>query len=150
MIEKAFNEVYTKFKLKFYQSMFQKVQDREMTLTAVETFSIEIIHSMDKPTVSEFAAFVGISLPNATYKVNSLMNKGYLKKIQSKDDKREYHLEVTDKYMQYYNMSSSYINTVLKRVEEQFADETVVLQKVLSAMSNELMPELDGLQRVKY
>ena len=52
--------------------------------------------------------------------------------------------------MQYYNMSSSYINTVLKRVEEQFADETVVLQKVLSAMSNELMPELDGLQRVKY
>ena len=105
---------------------------------------------MDKPTVSEFAAFVGISLPNATYKVNSLMNKGYLKKIQSKDDKREYHLEVTDKYMQYYNMSSSYISTVLKRVEEQFADETVVLQKVLSAMSNELMPELDGLQRVKY
>ncbi len=150
MIEKEFNEVYTKFKLKFYQSMFQKVQDREMTLTAVETFSIEIIHSMDKPTVSEFAAFVGISLPNATYKVNSLMNKGYLKKIQSKDDKREYHLEVTDKYMQYYNMSSSYINTVLKRVEEQFTDETVVLQKVLSAMSNELMPELDGLQRVKY
>ena len=150
MIEKEFNEVYTKFKLKFYQSMFQKVQDREMTLTAVETFSIEIIHSMDKPTVSEFAAFVGISLPNATYKVNSLMNKGYLRKIQSKDDKREYHLEVTDKYMQYYNMSSSYINTVLKRVEEQFTDETVVLQKVLSAMSNELMPELDGLQRVKY
>lgn len=150
MVEKEFKEVYTKFKLKFYQSMFQKIQNREMSLTAVETFSIEIIHAMDKPTVSEFAAFVGISLPNATYKVNSLISKGYLIKKRSEDDKREYHLEVTDKYLEYYNLSSSYINTVLKRVEEQFGEETFVLKKILTAMSNELMPELDGLTRVKY
>lgn len=46
----------------------------------------------DRPTVNEFASFVQISPPNAAYKVNSLIRKGYLKKVQSQEDKREYRL----------------------------------------------------------
>ena len=109
MLEKSFSEVYMKFKLHFYKSLFEKIQNRETSLTTVETFCIEIIYAMNNPTVSEFAQFIQISSPNAAYKVNSLIKKGYLRKVQSESDKREYHLEVTEKYLNYYNISSSYV-----------------------------------------
>lgn len=63
---------------------------------------------MGKPTINEFASFVQISPPNAAYKVNSLIKKGYLKKVQSENDRREYFLVVTQKYKDYYNISYSY------------------------------------------
>ena len=39
MLEKAFNDVYTKFKLHFYQNVFQRFATREATLTTVESFA---------------------------------------------------------------------------------------------------------------
>ena len=45
MLEQAFNEVYTKFKLHFYRSVFGRFQKREASLTTVETFCMEIITS---------------------------------------------------------------------------------------------------------
>lgn len=143
MLQEAFSSVYTKFKLHFYQKVFEKWQDREASLTTVETFCMEIIYAMKNPTVNEFAQIANISSPNAAYKINNLMKKGYLKKIQSKTDKREYHLEVTEKYLEYYNISYQYIDTVMQRVQERFdKEELEVLEKFLTIVSEELMPEI--------
>lgn len=150
MLNKSFTKVYSKFKLHFYQSIFEKIQTREMSLTTVETFCIEIIYAMNNPTISEFADFIKISSPNAAYKINSLIKKGYINKIQSENDKREYHLEVTDKYLDYYNLSSSYINNVIDRISDKFTeDELKVLEKVLTITADELMPELDTIKNFK-
>ena len=150
MLDKIFKEVYTKFKLKFYRSMFEKIQARETSLTATEVYCIEIIYAMNKPTVSEFASFIQISSPNAAYKVNSLVKKGYLRKIQSETDKREYHLEVTEKYLAYYNLSNSYISEVMKRMEGKFTEEELILlEKMLSTISYELMPELHSIGNIQ-
>ena len=43
MLEESFLDVYTKFKLHFYQEVFARFQNREASLTAVETFCMEII-----------------------------------------------------------------------------------------------------------
>lgn len=144
MIETTFAEVYKKFQLHFYKSVLDRIQSRELSLTTVETFCIEIIYTMDHPTVSEFASYIQISAPNAAYKVNSLIKKGYLRKVRSKTDKREYHLEVTEKYLEYLNISTGYMNTVLKRVSERFSDEDLkVLEKILETTNNDLMPEVN-------
>ena len=104
---------------------------------------MEIIYALDKPTVAEFANITNISSPNAAYKVNSLVKKGYLKRVQSEHDKREFHLEVTEKYLNYYNISYNYMETVMKRIEERFAPEEIqTLIKVLQIMDEELMPEI--------
>ena len=85
-----------------------------------------------------------ISSPNAAYKVNNLINKGYLRKIQSETDKREFHLEVTERYISYYNMSYNYIGTVMKRLEERLSEEErESLDKVLNLLYDELMPEIE-------
>lgn len=144
MLNNAFSAVYMKFKLHFYQKVFERFMDREATLTTVETFCMEIIYALDEPTVAEFAKVANISSPNAAYKVNNLIKKGYLKKRQSEDDKREYHLVPTEKYMDYYNISYNYMDTVLKRVQERFSKEEVdELVRILNTTADELMPEIE-------
>jgi len=148
MIEEAFVQVYTKFKLHFYKSLFEKIQKRETSLTTVETYCIEIIHAMGTPTIGEFASFIQISSPNAAYKVNSLIKKGYLTKVQSEDDKREYHLEVTNKYKDYYNLSTNYVKRVASRMKERFTrDELELFEKLLTIISSELMPEVENVKK---
>ena len=93
MLEQTFNEVYTKFKLHFYRTVFGRFQKREASLTTVETFCMEIIMALGKPTVNEFSRFVGISAPNAAYKINNLIQKGYVRKEQSEEDKEIAELE---------------------------------------------------------
>lgn len=150
MLEKVFQEVYTKFKLNFYKSMFETIQNREASLTTVETYCIEVIYAMNNPTISEFSSFLQISSPNAAYKINSLIKKGYLKKVQSETDKREYHLTVTDKYMNYYNLSANYVKEVTDRMKKRFDNEELeVLEKVLRITASELMPELDSIKDIK-
>ena len=123
LLDTKFAEVYSKFKLHFYQKVFNRFQEREASLTTVETFCMEIIQALGTPTVNEFASFVQISPPNAAYKVNNLIQKGYLKKVRSETDRREYHLVITPKYQDYYSISYSYLSTVMERIRERFSDE---------------------------
>lgn len=145
MLKESFMAVYDKFKLEFFRRIFELVREREGSLSAMEAFSIEIIHALDEPTVGQFAEFLNISQSNATYKVNNLIKKGYLKKENSESDRREYHLVLSDKYYGYTDIMRSYINTVMERVEDGFTQaEKEVFDKVLSRISEEMMPEADG------
>lgn len=144
VLEESFDRIYTKFKLHFYQAVFTRFQTREASLSAVETFCMEIIRALDEPTINEFASFVNISSPNAAYKVNSLIRKGYLEKVQSPSDRREYHLRPTQKFHDYYNLSSAYVQQVMNRVRERFTPEEVAqMDRVLSIVGRELMPEVE-------
>lgn len=144
MLEESFSEVYTKFKLHFYQEIFSRFQTREASLTAVETFCMEIILALKEPTINEFASFVHISSPNAAYRVNNLIQKGYVEKVQSPHDRREYHLRPTQKYMHYYNISSNYIQEVMERVKARFTPEQArQLDQMLQVVGQELMPEVE-------
>ncbi|MEG2144256.1 MAG: MarR family winged helix-turn-helix transcriptional regulator [Oscillospiraceae bacterium] len=141
MLEKNFADVYTKFKLQFYKKIFKRFEAREASLTAIETFCLEVIYALDKPTINEFATFTEISPPNAAY-----VRKGYLRKVQSKTDKREYYLEVTDRFFSYYDVSYSYIGKVMKRIRERFPDEDIKkMDYILSVISSELMPEVSNM-----
>ncbi len=144
MLEESFDRIYTKFKLHFYQAVFSRFQTQEASLTAVETFCMEIIQALGEPTVNEFASFVNISSPNAAYKINSLIRKGYVEKVQSLNDRREYHLRPTRKFHDYYDLSRAYIREVMDRVRERFTPEELVqMDRVLQIVGQELMPEVD-------
>lgn len=142
LLEQMFSEVYTKFKLQFYRKIFQRFESREASLTAVETFSVEVIHALGRPTVSEFANFVNISVANATYKVQSLIKKGYLRKERSAEDRRESHLIVTERFYEYLSFSANYVDVVIDRIEQRFdATDVATFKRMLKTISTELMPE---------
>ena len=142
MLEKHFVEVYDKFKLQFYRRVFDLVRERDGSLSAMEAFSLEVIHMLGEPTVGQFADFLNISQSNATYKVNSLIKKGYLVRQNSASDRREYHLVLSEKFYSYRDLLSSYELTVMERIKERFPPEDVArFDRMLAVISAELMPE---------
>ena len=144
MLDQTFGRVYTKFKLHFYKQIFSRFEDREATLTTVESFCMEVIMALGEPTIAQFSHMMNLSTPNAAYKINSLVKKGYVERIRSTIDKREYRLRPTQKYIDYYNISYSYLHTVVERVRERFPAEDVdKMEQMLTIISEELMPELD-------
>lgn len=144
MLENNFISVYDKFKLHFYQAVYNLVKDRDGSLSAMETFALEVIYMLGEPTVGQFADFLNISQSNATYKVNSLMKKGYIERQNSTSDRREYHLILSEKFYAYHELMTSYVREVMQRVERSCAPEEVAaFDRVLSMMTNSLMPECD-------
>ncbi|MBR0039954.1 MAG: winged helix-turn-helix transcriptional regulator [Oscillospiraceae bacterium] len=145
MLEKNFIEVYEKFELQFFRRVFEQVKERDGSLSAMEAFSLEVIYLLNEPTVGQFADFLNISQSNATYKVNSLIKKGYIKRQNSQVDRREYHLVLSEKFLNYVGLFNQYEHTVMQRCEERFPHEDVQkFDEILSVISKELMPECDS------
>ena len=143
MLENNFAKVYTKFEMSLYAKIFNQDVDVDDRLTAIEVICVEVIYALNNPTIQEFANFAQLSAPNAAYKVNSLVKKGYVNKVQSEVDKREYHLEVTDKYMKTYGVTYDYIGIVMERIRNRFTPEEVAeVEKLLQVINEELMPEV--------
>ncbi len=138
------SKVYTRFRVQYYRDVFKRIQNRELSLTTVEAYSVELIYALGKPTINEFASYIGISSPNATYKVNSLIKKGYVRKVRSETDKREFYLEVTEKYYKYWNISEKYFDIVEDRIKAKLTpEEYEAFNRIVDKIAGELMPEVD-------
>ena len=71
-----------------------------------------------------------------------------MQKVQSESDRREFYLEVTEKYMTAYNSSLDYMNLVVKRISERFSPEDCQkLAQMLEIISTELMPEVESAKQ---
>jgi len=139
MIENNFIKVYDKMRIGFYRRIFSKVKEREGSLSATELFSVEIIQSLNRPTIKEFADFIGISMPGATYKVNMLESKGYVKRVRSEEDRRESYLELTQRYYDYAQINEQIISDLFDKANERFsADEMALLDKMFLFLADEL------------
>lgn len=142
MLIDSFHRVYSKFTMHFFYVAFKKWKGRELTLTTVETFCMEIIYFLGKPTVSQFARLASLSSANAADKINHLIKKGYLNKTQSEKDKRIFYLEPTQKYLDYYDLNKSYIDDVLHKVEQRFSKEEVeIFCRILDTMDREFLED---------
>jgi len=131
MLSKEFQAVYNIFKKNFYASMCTNSKE----LTMQEAFSLDIIYMLGHPTILEYANYMGISQPNATYKINQMIEKGYLVKEVCENDKRAYRLTVTDKFLACYRDNDRYIEEVLGDIENIFMPEEVeLLEKMLKTV----------------
>lgn len=143
-LEQTLSDMYAKFKLSFYRKIFKRFEEREASLTAVETFCVEVIHALGRPTISEFADFVMISQANAAYKVQSLIKKGYLEKQQSEVDRREYRLCVTEKFHHYYGLSQDYIMETAAKIATSFSMEEIsLLGRMLEKINSQIMTDIE-------
>ena len=142
MIEDLLLDITGKVNLQFYRRIFSVVKEREGSLTAMEVFSLEVIHAMNEPTISEFAEFIGISRPGASYKVASLMQKGYVTKEVSAEDKREFRLRLTDKYRDYFGLYENGLKESVRDKLDTLSDrEKKHLEQFLTQLSRDLDEE---------
>lgn len=137
MLENEFEKLYYKFRLNYCKNLFSNVHEG---LTPTESYCVEVIFLLKRPTVREFAKYIHISQPNASYRINSIIEKGYIKKLPSMDDKREYHLEVTEKFIKNYGVNASFNADLMKGIREKLSKEEVDrLEQVIKMIVDEIM-----------
>lgn len=135
MLDKDFQLLYETFRMKFYKKIF-KEENKDDALSANEMFCAESIYLMNKPTFGEFADFIGVSKSNLNYKINRLIEKGFVKKNCSKKDKREYHLSVSEKFLDFYMLNDSITKEFVEKVREELDEnELKVLESFISRIN---------------
>ncbi len=126
-IANAVSELYRNLRLSHYRNLFGQLREKAGSLSATEAFSAEVIYLLDRPTIGEFADFIGISQPNASYKVTSLVTKGYLERVCSDDDHREAHLHVTKKFLDYYGRQLPDMKSAVASALTSFTEQEIEL-----------------------
>jgi len=126
-IAEAVSELYKNLRLSHYRNLFGQLREKAGSLSATEAFSAEVIYLLERPTIGEFAEFIGISQPNASYKVNSLVTKGYLERVSNDDDHREAHLHVTKKFLDYYGRQLPDMTSAVSTAVSSFNEQEVQL-----------------------
>ncbi len=142
MLKDAVIQLYHRLRMGSYRIMFGSIHEKSGSLSATEAFSADMIGLMGTPTVTQFAEAIGISQPNATYKINSLVAKGYLTKEVSETDKREVRLHTAGKFHNYFNESYADMGDKIEELRAQFSDEELkTAEKVLFALVAKLEAE---------
>ena len=94
---------------------------------------------LQQPTYSELSAFMHISQPNLTYRINNLIEKGYVESIPDEKDKRRHYLKVTSKFLDFYEIDDEHLNQLSWRILEQLSPtEIQVLEKILNITTQEI------------
>lgn len=140
MLNELFEDLYMKFTMSFYKNASQNQTVDIENISSVEMSCLEVVYFLKNPTYSELAEFLNISQPNATYRINKLIKKGYLTKFNNEKDRRVYYLQVTDKFMNYYSLNDNYINNVIANLKKRCtADEIQQFEKMLKVLTKEVM-----------
>ena len=106
--------------MKTFRRIF--LRKRDSGLTTSEVFSLYIIDLLDGPTIKDFAGYMGISQPNATYKINGLVEKGYVEKTVSHTDRRECHLYTTKKCKKLLKGDSRDVDAIEAAMRARFSE----------------------------
>ena len=140
MLEKEFEKLYFKFRNNYCKNLFSSVNEEKDSLSPTESYCVETIFLLNRPTVHQFANYVNISQPNATYRISNLIEKGYVRKVLSMEDRREYYLEVTDKFSKNYGMNSSFNTELMNGIHDKFTKEEIaLLEKMMKKIVNEVL-----------
>ncbi len=135
MVYQKLKTLYEKVRLKHYRDLFSRVKERDGSLSATEAYAADVIYLLGSPTVSSFAETLGISQPNATYKINNLVAKGYAVRSASDADRRECRVSVGDRFFSYYNTDYPFIAESVEKLQAIYTpQELALLERMLDDM----------------
>ena len=135
MLYDKLKSLYEKVRLQHYRDLFSRVQERDGSLSATEAYAADVIYLLGSPTVSAFADTLGISQPNATYKINNLVSKGYATRTSSDADRRECRVSVGDRFYSYYNTDYPFIAESVETLTQRYTpEELALLERMIEDM----------------
>ena len=137
MLEQELERLYRLVRLRHYQQLFGRIREREGSLSATEAFACDVVYLLGTPTIKQLAEALGISQSNASYKVNNLTAKGYIRRVEPGDDKRESRITVADRFYNYYDAGSGFLAEATARLRESFSPEELeTFEKMLRALDS--------------
>ena len=121
MLNDRLSKLYKNFRLTHYKSLFGNIREKSGSLSATEAFAADVIYLLGNPTIKQFADCLGISQPNASYKINNLVSKGYVIRTQSDDDRRESRLQLSDKFYNYIGPGNSLVDSAAEKLMKRYS-----------------------------
>ena len=129
--------LYNKARLKHYRSLFGRIREKDGSLSATEAFAADVIYLLGTPTIKQFSDCLGISQPNATYKINNLIAKGYIEKLPSGGDKRESRVRVCNKYFAYSGDQTDFVEKIVGTLAAESTEEELeIFEKMLVRLNS--------------
>ena len=139
MLSQEITDLYNQLRLNSYRQLFGAIRERDGSLSATEAYAVDVIFLLGSPTVTQLAEALGISQPNATYKVNNLVAKGYVVKTSSEEDRRECRLQLSEKFYRYYQESTRFVDDTVAALEKNHTpEELAVFENVLRTLKKEV------------
>lgn len=83
-------------------------------LTVAQMHYLEVLNALENPNITELATEMRLTKPTVTVAIDKLIQKGYISKVQSDEDRRSSHLHLTKKGM--------LINKMHEHAHAQFAE----------------------------
>ena len=137
MLRDSLSKMYNRLRLLHYRELFGRIREHAGSLSATEAFALDVVYLLGNPTVTQLADELGVSQPNATYKVNSLASKGYINKTVSDVDKRMCRLSVSDRFFKYYDDRGEFIDKVINSLSSKFTPEQLsTFEKILDTIAD--------------
>ena len=139
MLYDEIKQLYEHFRLEHYRELFGRIREKDGSLSATEAYSADVIYLLGDPTVSTFAEVLGISQPNATYKINNLAAKGYVSRNISYEDRRECRISVGDRFFSYYNTDYPFIAQGVDKLRDEYSPEELSkFEQMLESLNRSL------------
>lgn len=124
MLNELIDRFYNALAINFHRNAVNHQQwDEVSSLSSTDMSTLETVYLLNSPTYKDLSDFLKISTPNVNYRINKLIEKGYLRREQDKRDKRRYFLNVTDKYLDYYCMNDKLMEHVANQVRSRLSPE---------------------------
>ena len=98
---------------------------------------LEAISRLEKPTFSELAETLGVTKPSVSNIVKKLIRMGYVKKVQSQEDLRVFHIILTPKGGQFTEMHENTHKLLAEHLTKNLsASEVEQMAMLLQKMIN--------------
>ena len=81
------------------------------------------IAEMGSPTLSEVSIHMKRSKPSVTIAVDKLENKGYVKRVQADQDRRSFHIHLTEKGKRFNEAQKTTENRMYEKISNTLNDE---------------------------
>lgn len=97
MLRKVFEDIYMYLEEELTRKALELLDNKELAKISVSHADyLEVINKKGNPTLGEIAQELDFSKPSVTIMVNKLINQGFVRKVQSEEDKRVFFVELTD------------------------------------------------------
>jgi DNA-binding MarR family transcriptional regulator len=135
---------YSRLMLVYYKKLFSAKDSEYQDLKAADVSLLEVIHHLNGPRYAQLAKFVNMSLPNLTYRVNRLIEKGYVVRAVDEKDKRVHTLTVTEKFLSIYGLDELFLRALIQDIYEDLSEEERQLaEKIVDKLNRRMKEEPD-------
>lgn len=123
-MEEIFNELYDLFEKESEMQLEQKMSSMSIDYLTLNHYQyLQAVNQLDAPTLSDISEYLDLSNASVSVMVKKLIKESLLEKIQSEEDKRSYHVQLTEFGKQIVDHDKNSFLSVMRRVEAELNKE---------------------------